>query len=61
MEKETQLRHELEERLSKESSMTDQLSKEVAAAKVLISVVDAIDTAAHLIVYISANNSNWRH
>jgi len=54
LEKEKQLRHELEERLSKESSMTDQ----VAAAQVLISVVDA---AAHLIVYISANNSNWRH
>lgn len=33
-EKEVRLRQELEERLSKESALTDRLSKEVAAAKV---------------------------
>jgi len=35
LEKEMQLRQALEERLSKESSLTDRPSKEVAATKVL--------------------------
>ena len=61
LEKETQLRQELEERLSKESSLTDRLSKEVAAAKVLMCVYDAIvAAAAPLILYTSANDCRRR-